>query len=364
MYSTALNTPEPVCKTSTTTLDTNHHITITLSSTPNSESKSFPCVQYRDSSKKSFSRTDSQKVKRKSFYELSPDISDKHVQLLENCYGGKKKANHAARVIQQHYRSWIMKKAYLRIRTQSEVRKNSWKGRRIKINLLQSPANNSETLSPITTLPVSHNLSVDGTDSILLNVDRSINPGSPKTKSPEADTLHPKDEFKAIQTDLNIDENFQDVEVRDTGHGEVSVEHMSEDISSIEISKNLLNDSAGQQMIIDEVFHQIMSPRKDSITLGGRQNSFQRKNDNESHKEEKEKVQVLECAPEIMSLSHELEEEIQPVEEEAINKEDAVCKEKSVDQDKVTDLNDNLQISESNVETGKLINYLCKKKKK
>lgn len=305
-------------------------------------------IKNSESPKKTLTRSESRKAKRKSYYELSPDISDKHVQILVNCYGGKQKANHAARVIQQHYRSWIMKRAYHRLRAQSEVRRTSLKGHRTKRGSLRSPNSSSGELSPIATLPVPFNLSIDNSDASFLSNDGK-NLASPKLKSPDAITLHsPKDEFKAIQTDLNIDANFQPVENLYSRQGEVSVQRMSEDISSIEISKNLLNDSIGQQMIIDEVFQQIMSPRKDSISLGGRLDSFRRSSGRKVKEEVQGKVEVLvlDTAPESASFFPDKEKKVKIEEEICATKEEVVCDEKPVDEERITDSDQSLLAKE------------------
>ena len=254
LYTTALSSPE---SKGTALLDQSQ-ATITLSSTPNSTCSS--------PKKAAFGRGESRKKNRKSYYELSPDISDKNVQLLEKNYGGKERANRAARIIQQQYRSWAMKRTYCRLRTQSEARRTSMKGYLSKRSSLQSPNSSGGSISP-NAAPIPLNLS--------LNISESENSNELALKSPESENRQrrnsAKDEFKPIQADINIDSNFGHV---DTSQPDLSVRRVSEDISSIEISKNLLNDSIGQKMIIDEVFQQILSPRKDSISLPGRSNSF------------------------------------------------------------------------------------------
>lgn len=267
LYSTALTSPESPTKILSSKLDSSSQITITLSSTPNSTSNSVPRPQ--ESPKKgTLGRTESRKKKRKSFYELSPDISDKHVQLLEKNYGGKEKANNAARIIQQHYRSWNMKKTYCRLRTQSEARRTSVKGRLSKRGSLRSPLS-SGSLSP-TGAPIPLNLNV--------NLNEFEERYNSSLKTPETETRQrqnsPKEEFIAIEADINVDSNFVQV---DASKGDFSVRRVSEDISSIEISKNLLNDSIGQKKIFDEVFQQILSPRKDSLSLAVRSDSLRSK---------------------------------------------------------------------------------------
>ena len=64
----------------------------------------------------SLSRTKSFSATR---YELSPELRDRSVRLLERQYGGKEKANAAATVIQMHYRKYSMKKRFKRMRTYS-----------------------------------------------------------------------------------------------------------------------------------------------------------------------------------------------------------------------------------------------------
>ncbi|XP_047146461.1 IQ motif and SEC7 domain-containing protein 1 isoform X1 [Hydra vulgaris] len=59
-----------------------------------------------------------------SIYQLSSDLREKAIECLENKYGGKEKANRAAKVIQHHYRRWIMHRSFQRMRAFSD-RKNS-----------------------------------------------------------------------------------------------------------------------------------------------------------------------------------------------------------------------------------------------
>ena len=256
LYTTALSSPEPKGKT----LD--DQVTITLSSTPNSN-----CLSPK---KATFGRGESRKKNRKSCYELSPDISDKHVQMLEKKYGGKERANRAARIIQQYYRKWSMNRTYCRLRTQSAARRFSMKGYRSKRSSMQSP-NSSGSMSPNgLALPLNLNL----------NISESENSNELALKSPESPNRQrrnsAKDEFKPIQTDINIDSNFGHVDTG-TSKPDLAVRRVSEDISSIEVSKKLLNNSAGQQMLIDEVFQQMLTPRKDSISLANRSDSFRSK---------------------------------------------------------------------------------------
>ena len=288
LYTTALTSPSSPNKSSKP--DAKSPIGITLSSTPNSSSK--PVLRPQESPKKgTLARAESRTKKRKSFYELSPDISDKHVQMLEKNYGGKEKANHAATVIQQHYRSWAMKRAYIRLRTQSEARRTSVKGRLSKRSSIRSPSS-SGSLSPTGPLPINLNVTVN----------ESETSNELMLKMQEADVKQKlnssKEEFKAIQADINIDSNFRQVDMVSKGPGDLSVRRVSEDISSIEISKNLFNDSIGQKMIINEVFQQILLPRKDSIS---RSDSLKLKRDESIVKESvavSETVAQLEGVPE------------------------------------------------------------------
>jgi hypothetical protein len=52
---------------------------------------------------------------RGSLYELSQDLQDKQLELLEKKYGGRLRARHAALVIQQAYRRFSMQKKFDRI---------------------------------------------------------------------------------------------------------------------------------------------------------------------------------------------------------------------------------------------------------
>lgn len=62
---------------------------------------------------------------RVDMYQLSPDLQAVTVDLLANKYGGKEKANNAARVIQEYYRHWVLSKSFRRMRAYSEKRKKS-----------------------------------------------------------------------------------------------------------------------------------------------------------------------------------------------------------------------------------------------
>eukprot|EP00794_Sanderia_malayensis_P006050 gene6050-6752_t len=58
-------------------------------------------------------------------YVLSPDLKQVTVDLLANKYGGRDKANNAARIIQEYYRHWVFSKSFKRMRAYSEKRKRS-----------------------------------------------------------------------------------------------------------------------------------------------------------------------------------------------------------------------------------------------
>ena len=59
-----------------------------------------------------------------NLYELSSDIADKAVECLENKYGGKEKANSAAKTIQHYYRHFMLSKGFLRVRAYSGRRRS------------------------------------------------------------------------------------------------------------------------------------------------------------------------------------------------------------------------------------------------
>ena len=59
-----------------------------------------------------------------NLYELSTDIAEKAIECLEKKYGGKEKANGAARIIQHSYRHWILNKGFLRVRAYSGRRRS------------------------------------------------------------------------------------------------------------------------------------------------------------------------------------------------------------------------------------------------
>ena len=48
-------------------------------------------------------------------YELSQDLLDKQLELLERKYGGHARANHAARVIQRAFRHYSMRRKFATI---------------------------------------------------------------------------------------------------------------------------------------------------------------------------------------------------------------------------------------------------------
>jgi len=59
-----------------------------------------------------------------NLYELSADIAEKAMECLEKKYGGKDKANAAARTIQLSYRHWVLNKSFLRVRAYSGRRRS------------------------------------------------------------------------------------------------------------------------------------------------------------------------------------------------------------------------------------------------
>ncbi|XP_068758655.1 IQ motif and SEC7 domain-containing protein 1-like isoform X1 [Montipora capricornis] len=102
--------------------------------TPKLESKeTYKPVKRNDSitRQKSFNRK----------YELSPDLQDRNVRILERQYGGKETAHQAARVIQSYYRKYRMDKQFKRMRTYSGNDSN-----RKKTNT--DPYSEAKTLSP------------------------------------------------------------------------------------------------------------------------------------------------------------------------------------------------------------------------
>jgi len=92
------------------------------------ERKSKPVV--KTPSKKLIHRTSSRDRARPhrndsaNLYELSTDIAEKAIECLEKKYGGKEKANGAARTIQHSYRHWILNKGFLRVRAYSGRRRS------------------------------------------------------------------------------------------------------------------------------------------------------------------------------------------------------------------------------------------------
>ena len=54
-------------------------------------------------------------------YELSSDLQERSLLLLERKYGGKEKAHRSAKIIQSHYRKYAMDKRFKRIRAYSET---------------------------------------------------------------------------------------------------------------------------------------------------------------------------------------------------------------------------------------------------
>jgi IQ motif/SEC7 domain-containing protein len=57
-------------------------------------------------------------------YELSQDLIDKQLELLERKYGGKFRANRAALVIQRAYRRYMLNKKFASIRATAHVKQN------------------------------------------------------------------------------------------------------------------------------------------------------------------------------------------------------------------------------------------------
>ncbi|XP_027056164.1 IQ motif and SEC7 domain-containing protein 1-like isoform X2 [Pocillopora damicornis] len=91
-------------------------ITVTAAETPQNSPKlvkrdTFKAVKRNDSlnRQKSFSKK----------YELSPELQDRSVKVLERQYGGKDTAHKAARVIQSYYRKYRMDKQFERMRAYS-----------------------------------------------------------------------------------------------------------------------------------------------------------------------------------------------------------------------------------------------------
>ena len=96
-------------------------ITITADCTAQS-SDHTPIIKRHDTMSRSIRRNESVARKR-SFsdkYELSPDLHDKSIKLLEKKYGGKERAHWAARVIQLSYRKYAMNQRFTRMRTFSD----------------------------------------------------------------------------------------------------------------------------------------------------------------------------------------------------------------------------------------------------
>ena len=58
-------------------------------------------------------------------YELSQDLHDKQLEMLERKYGGQLRARRAARIIQQAYRQYCMNKNFAKLKTESEERRLS-----------------------------------------------------------------------------------------------------------------------------------------------------------------------------------------------------------------------------------------------
>ena len=68
--------------------------------------------------KRTIQRSSSRRSRRNdsATYELSVDLRDKAIEILEHKYGGKEKSNKAARAIQQCYRRWKLSKSFHRMR--------------------------------------------------------------------------------------------------------------------------------------------------------------------------------------------------------------------------------------------------------
>ena len=58
-------------------------------------------------------------------YELSQDLHDKQLEMLERKYGGQLRARRAARIIQQAYRQYCMNKNFAKLKVESEERRLS-----------------------------------------------------------------------------------------------------------------------------------------------------------------------------------------------------------------------------------------------
>ncbi|XP_057296580.1 IQ motif and SEC7 domain-containing protein 3-like isoform X2 [Hydractinia symbiolongicarpus] len=99
-----------------------------------------------------------------SFYELSTDLREKTIECLENKYGGKEKANAAAKTIQQSYRHWVLSRSFLRMR--------AFSGRKRSLTL---PAKNFELLKK-------ESLVVYGPDNPVMIVDDNIVDTSPPVR--------------------------------------------------------------------------------------------------------------------------------------------------------------------------------------
>lgn len=78
---------------------------------------------------RSFKRSEEDYVKRSrshnSGYELSQDLHDKQVEMLERKYGGSIKSRHAAKTIQQAFRQYCMNKNFEKLRNNAAERRKS-----------------------------------------------------------------------------------------------------------------------------------------------------------------------------------------------------------------------------------------------
>ena len=132
------NLPMATDRPSTPDRETSSHGESTSYDTVNEERKQtqkqqepeVKSVTPKTSIKKHINRTSSRDRDRHrrsdstNLYELSADIAEKAMECLEKKYGGKEKANAAARTIQESYRHWVMNKSFLRVRAYSGRRRS------------------------------------------------------------------------------------------------------------------------------------------------------------------------------------------------------------------------------------------------
>ncbi|XP_048584338.1 IQ motif and SEC7 domain-containing protein 1 isoform X2 [Nematostella vectensis] len=91
--------------------------------------KSTPTLSRRESGKGSLKRgSDVSRSQSFKKYELSSDLMDRTIQVLERKYGGKEKAHDSAKVIQSYWRQYSMNKRFRRLRTYSEtpIKTGAW----------------------------------------------------------------------------------------------------------------------------------------------------------------------------------------------------------------------------------------------